>query len=550
MPIERLGPYRIERLLGRGGMGAVYAGVHQETGQRAAIKVLAEMLATDARFRARFHGEVEALKRLRHKNIVTLQGYGEEEGQLYFVMDLVDGPSLEAELRSGRRFAWQEVVDIGVQVCAALKHAHDHGVIHRDLKPANLLLLEDGTVKLTDFGIAKFFGGSSLTLSGSMIGTPDYMSPEQIEGQSATPRSDLYSLGCVLYALLSGKPPFVGGSVTSVMDRVRSETPRPLRLVAPQTPQELDEIIAQLLRKTPEERVATPQLLANLLQAMRHALLLQEKAAVKSVAIPDLDAGTTVVGDVEQPLEPDTAGVPRRQPPRPEGTLGDDHGGGRQLPTAVSPLNSADDSVAETVEYTMEEPAAGESAAPRKTHFTPVSEQDWRRAMQAASETTAEPRQRLSIALLLVALLAVLALIVVLALPLSADRLYQRIRQTSTPRADHGRCSQYIDEFLTRFPQDARAAEIQTLRADLQCQYLREELGEKLRSLTDLEQAYLDGMDAADESQWAKAAECFQKIVDGLQARVLSAADRRLLDRARHMLQKAISNSASAGGSG
>ena len=175
-------------------------------------------------------------------------------GLLYFVMDLVDGPSLEAELRSGRRFTWREVVDIGVQVCAALKHAHDHGVIHRDLKPANLMLLADGTVKLTDFGIAKFFGGSSLTLAGSMVGTPDYMSPEQIEGKSATARSDLYSLGCVLYALLSGKPPFVGGSVTAVMDRVRFEAPRPLRLVAPQTPPELDDIIAQLLRKNPDER--------------------------------------------------------------------------------------------------------------------------------------------------------------------------------------------------------------------------------------------------------------------------------------------------------
>jgi serine/threonine-protein kinase len=205
MPIEHLGPYRIERLLGRGGMGAVYAGVHQETGLPAAIKVLAESLAVDSRFRERFQGEVETLKRLRHKNVVTLQGYGEEEGLLYFVMDLVDGPSLEGELRSGRRFSWREVVDIGVQVCAALKHAHDHGVVHRDLKPANLLLAADGTVKLTDFGIAKFFGGTSLTLAGSMVGTPDYMSPEQVEGKPVTPRSDLYSLGCLLYALLTGK---------------------------------------------------------------------------------------------------------------------------------------------------------------------------------------------------------------------------------------------------------------------------------------------------------------------------------------------------------
>jgi len=539
MPIERLGPYRIERLLGRGGMGAVYAGVHQETGQRAAIKALAEALAADVRFRERFQGEVEVLKRLRHKNIVTLQGYGEEEGLLYFVMDLADGPSLDAELRSGRRFTWREVVDIGVQVCAALKHAHDHGVIHRDLKPANLLLLADGTVKLTDFGIAKFFGGSSLTLAGSMIGTPDYMSPEQIRGEPATARSDLYSLGCVLYALLSGKPPFVGGSVTAVIDRVRSEAPRPLRLVAPQTPQELDDIIAQLLRKDPDERVATPQLLSNLLQAMRHALLLQEEAAARSAAILEAGEGTTVVGDMEELPDRETAGVPKGPPRRPGGTVGDDSCGGLQPPTAVSPPEAAEASLSETVEYTLQEQAESESAAQRKTHFTPVSERDWRSAMRTSGEEVAVPRQRLTIALLAVALLAVISLIVYLSLPLSAEQLYHRIRQTSSQPAERGRCSQYISEFLERFPEDARGAEIQALRADLQCQSLREELTQKVRTLTDLEQAYLDGMAAADASRWTEAAECFQQVVDGLRAKILSAADRRLLDRARHMLDKA-----------
>ncbi len=114
MAIEQLGPYRIERLLGRGGMGAVYAGVHRETGEVAAVKVLAEVLADDARFRERFRGEVESLKRLRHKNIVSLQGFGEEEGCSYFVMELVEGQSLEAAMRGDRRFTWQEVADIGI----------------------------------------------------------------------------------------------------------------------------------------------------------------------------------------------------------------------------------------------------------------------------------------------------------------------------------------------------------------------------------------------------------------------------------------------------
>ncbi len=256
MAIERLGPYRIERLLGRGGMGAVYAGRHVDTGEQAAIKVLSETLATDPRFRERFRGEVETLKRLRHKNIVTLQGYGEEEGYSYFVMELVEGQSLDDQLQEGRQFTWQEVAEIGIQTAAALKHAHNHGVIHRDLKPGNLLLQQDGTVKLTDFGIAKFFGGSSLTLAGSMIGTPDFMSPEQTEGSSVTPRSDLYSLGCVLYTLLAGTPPFHGGSMTAVIDRVRTQPPKPVRFIAPQTPDELDRIISELLKKNPQDRIA------------------------------------------------------------------------------------------------------------------------------------------------------------------------------------------------------------------------------------------------------------------------------------------------------
>ncbi len=298
----------------------------------------------------------------------------------------------------------------------------------------------------------------------------------------------------MLYALLSGKPPFVGRSVTAVMDRVRFEAPRPLRLVAPQTPQELDEIIGQLLRKNPDERVATPQLLANLLQAMRHALALQEEAAAKSAAVAGINGGTTVVGDANPPLVQETAGVPKRPPQRRAGTVGDVPGGGVQLPTAVSPQDQAEPGLGETVEYTLEEEAAAADAAERKTHFTPVSERDWRSVMRTASEEAAEPRQRLGIILLAITLLAVVSLIVYSVLPLSADQVYDRIRETSRDSSRRDRCSQYIAEFLERFPDDARAAEIQELRADLQCQYLREELAAKVRTLTDLEQAYLDGM--------------------------------------------------------
>jgi serine/threonine-protein kinase len=233
-------------------MGTVYAGVHQETGAAAAIKVLAESLAVDSRFRDRFQGEVETLKRLRHKNIVTLQGYGEEDGILYFVMDLVDGPSLDGELRSGRRFSWREVVDIGTQVCAALKHAHDHGVIHRDLKPANLMLAADGTVKLTDFGIAKFFGGTSLTLAGSMVGTPDFMSPEQARGKEIDHRSDIFSTGAVFYYMLTGRKPFAAADLPAVLHKVEAEDPVPM--TEQESPAGLTRIVARALAKSVTRR--------------------------------------------------------------------------------------------------------------------------------------------------------------------------------------------------------------------------------------------------------------------------------------------------------
>ena len=194
MALERLGPYRLEKTLGRGGMGAVFLGVHDTTGDKAAVKVLAPNLADDAVFRERFKSEVQTLKQLLHPNIVKLHGFGEEDGHLYYVMEYVPGRNLQDELAAGRRFTWREVTRLGVQIAQALKHAHDRGVVHRDLKPANLLLTDDDQIKLTDFGIAKLYGGTHVTADGSVMGTADYMSPEQARGKQVPRRCHLYSL--------------------------------------------------------------------------------------------------------------------------------------------------------------------------------------------------------------------------------------------------------------------------------------------------------------------------------------------------------------------
>ena len=154
----------------------------------------------------------------------------------------------------------------------ALKHAHDRGIIHRDLKPANLLIDEQDHVKLTDFGIAKLYGGTSVTADGGVLGTADYMSPEQADGKQITSRCDLYSLGSVLYALLAGRPPFAGKTVVQVITALKNDQPVPLRRLAPDTPDELENIVLQLLEKDPQKRIPTALVLANRLKAMEHAL--------------------------------------------------------------------------------------------------------------------------------------------------------------------------------------------------------------------------------------------------------------------------------------
>ena len=256
-------------------MGVVYAAVHTETEGPAAVKLLAPGLAADAGFRERFASEIESLRKLRHPNIVQLHGFGEEQGQLFYAMELIDGTNLHEELTAGRRFNWREVARIAIDVCKALKHAHDSGVIHRDLKPANLVIDNDDNVKLTDFGIAKLFGATQVTAGRGVVGTADFMAPEQAEGKPVTPRCDLYSLGAVMYTLLSGRPPFVGKSMPEVVHKLRFDTPLPVSRFASETPSELEHIIDQLLNKDPDDRYPTALVLSKRLAAMEHALSLQ-----------------------------------------------------------------------------------------------------------------------------------------------------------------------------------------------------------------------------------------------------------------------------------
>lgn len=292
MEFHQLGPYRITRRLGRGGMGAVFEGVDDATGQTAAVKILSPVLAGDPGFRDRFEAEIETLKKLRHPNIVRLFGWGEEEGHLFYSMELVHGANLEQELRNGRRFTWREVTDLGLRLCKALKHAHDRGVIHRDIKPANLMLTPEGDLKLSDFGIAKLFGNTGMTVDGGVLGTAEYMSPEQADGRPVTSRCDLYSVGGVFYALLAGRPPFRAKTLPEMLQLQRFAAAEPVRRYAPDTPEELEQIVAQLLEKDPERRIPNALVLGRRLAAMARGLSLPgDEASPAAESDTDFELG-------------------------------------------------------------------------------------------------------------------------------------------------------------------------------------------------------------------------------------------------------------------
>jgi serine/threonine-protein kinase len=258
MQLEKLGPFFIGRMLGRGGMGAVYECIHEQSGEVAAVKVLLDTFEEEDDTRLRFEAEIDTLKRLRHPNIVRLFGFGKDQGLLYYVMELVEGVSLYTELRRKRYFHWYEVAKIGMEICLALRHAHDRGITHRDVKPANILLEKNGTVKLSDFGIASLFGSQRLTDVNAVIGTLEYMSPEQALASPVGPRSDMYSLGAVLYSLILNKPPFAAKHLAEMIKKHQENIIEPIRLTRIDVPEEMENIILNLLQMQPDTRLQSP----------------------------------------------------------------------------------------------------------------------------------------------------------------------------------------------------------------------------------------------------------------------------------------------------
>jgi eukaryotic-like serine/threonine-protein kinase len=256
MSVEALakGRYRVEDVLGRGGMASVYLARDAELERPVAVKVLAEHLADRPDFQERFLREARLAAQLSHPNIVQVYDVGEEDGTPYIVMECVEGSTLANELKERGRLDPEEVVDLALQICGGLEHAHATGLVHRDIKPQNLLLRPDGTVKIADFGIARAAETTRLTQIGSVLGTAAYLAPEQALGEEVTASADIYSLGCVLYELLAGRTPYVFQTLPELVVKHREETIEPLREIRPEIPERVEAAIMHALARNPDYR--------------------------------------------------------------------------------------------------------------------------------------------------------------------------------------------------------------------------------------------------------------------------------------------------------
>ncbi len=283
--------YEIRAPLGKGGMGTVYRGWQLSVDREVAIKVIHPKLSNDRSAVKRFLREARLASRLSQPNIVNVYDFGQSDGVLYLVMELLRGHTLASELGKGRRINPKRTVTVALQLCDALEAAHAQGIVHRDLKPSNIVILDDppgrDLIKVLDFGLAKSLvqdSGSVVTHSDALLGTPLYMAPEQIEGKESDQRADLYSLGCILYEMLSGTPPFVDNAVSAVLARHMHDSHKQLPA---HVPPRLRELIDRLLAKQPEQRLQTAGDVRRVLDDVRDSAPVVGERTPIAVHIPD-----------------------------------------------------------------------------------------------------------------------------------------------------------------------------------------------------------------------------------------------------------------------
>ena len=315
--LTKAGRYDVVRELGRGSMGVVYEGFDPVIERRVAIKtMLTEGLSEEEfrEFKSRFQREARAAGVLSHPNIVSVFDYGEDSGILYLVMEYLEGKPLERLIAGRKILPIETIIPMYGQVCNALDHAHQHGIVHRDIKPANIMVLDNGVVKVTDFGVAKMMS-MGMTQAGQVLGTPNYMSPEQVKGRQIDGRSDIFSLGVILYDLVTGEMPFPGQNITTVIYKIINEDPIPPRELNASIHPGLSYVICKALAKSPDERYQTCRELADDLRNFR------------SLGGPEAPSATGILGisppqsahlepAVAPPVESPTPPIAPAEPPR------------------------------------------------------------------------------------------------------------------------------------------------------------------------------------------------------------------------------------------
>ncbi|HET7456447.1 MAG TPA: serine/threonine-protein kinase [Gemmatimonadaceae bacterium] len=269
--ITSIGKYRILDLVGEGAMGVVYRATDSVLNRTVAVKVMSDAIARQADLRDRFLREAQAAGSLQHPNVITVYDFGEVNGHLYIAMEYVEGVDLETLLAMHQPLTLQAKLDLAIGVLNGLSYAHRRGIVHRDIKPANIRVTEEGTAKIMDFGVARL-ESSDMTRTGMMVGTPSYMSPEQVTGTTVTPAADIFSFGAVLYELLSGAKAFEGQTLHGILFKIVGEEPPDLLALLPGLPPALGRIVKKALAKDPGQRYRSALDMANELSAVRAAL--------------------------------------------------------------------------------------------------------------------------------------------------------------------------------------------------------------------------------------------------------------------------------------
>src|SRR5690349_17983240 len=307
--MQTIGRYQLVEKLGQGGMGIVYRSFDSLLERVVAIKVISSPVDLSPETRERFFREARAAGQLSHKNVITIYDLGEYEGQPYLAMEYLEGEDLQRRLYSPDKMSLSRKLDLAIEICEGLEYAHSRGVVHRDIKPANIFITDRGTAKILDFGLARLMS-SQLTNTNMLMGTVNYMAPEQVRGERADQRADVFSVGVVLYELLSGRKAFDGDSFASTLYKILQEFPEPLWKIDATLPRELIAIVERALAKPKDERYQTMSELKADLAAYRHQYVLELGGPSRP------PSGSTTVSDLPATRPPSgglgSGGVPVR----------------------------------------------------------------------------------------------------------------------------------------------------------------------------------------------------------------------------------------------